>query len=147
MAESAGPAAAATPAVERINLGKHAIIGVAIGLISLFTVLAWPFAILTGMVIGQSEVDRTHGRPGRARILRILAVTGGVLAMLFFGALVGGLIAFFIVALAASSERMAGNASPTDRTMARIVVFLAAVGTWIVLAVVLRFNVHVNIGG
>jgi hypothetical protein len=137
----------ATPTFERINPGYHAAIGVAIGLISLFTVFAWPFAILTGMVIGQADVERRQGRPPRARVLRILAVTGGVLAMLFFGAFLGGLIAFFVMALAASSERIAGSLSPTDRTTARIVMFAAAIGTWIVLALVFHFNVHLSIGG
>jgi hypothetical protein len=143
---SSGPPAAA-PQVERINLGYHAGIGVAIGLVSLFTVFAWPFAILTGMVIGQAEVERKQGRPPRARVLRILAVTGGVLATLFFGAFIGGLIAFFIMALAASSERIAGNLSASDRTNARIVVFVVAAGTWILLARVLNFNVHLSFGG
>lgn len=138
---------AAAQAFERINVGYHAAIGVAIGVISLFTVFAWPFAILTGMVIGQADVERKQGRPPRARVLRVLAVTGGVLAMLFFGALLGGLIAFFIMALAASSERVAGNLSPTDRTTARIVVFGGAVATWVVLALVFRLNVHLSLGG
>ncbi len=121
----------------------------AVILVAPFTGLAWPFAILTGMVIGKSEVDRRLGiRPSTtARAVQILAVTGGVLAMMLFGAIIGGLIAFLIVALAAYSERLAADASPSDRTLARILLAVAAVAGYVVLAVVLGLRVDLRIGG
>ena len=133
---------------ERLNLPYHAIIGAAIGLVALFTLWAWPVAILTGMVIGRDQAERARGQKPRAAttIVRILAVTGGVLAMLFFGALFGGLIAFVIVALAAFSERLAAGASPTDQTIARILVLVVAIVVWLVLALVLNLKVSLNIG-
>jgi hypothetical protein len=131
---------------ERLNLAYHAIIGVAIGLVAMVTVFAWPFAILTGMVIGGADVERIQGRPQRGTAVRVLAVTGGVLAMLFFGAIIGGLISFLIVALAAFSERVAANTSATDRRIARILLFIVSIGTWFVLFYVLKLNVNINIG-
>lgn len=141
---------AATPPTERpperLNLPYVAIIGVAIGLVAMVTVFAWPFAILTGMVIGSADVDRMQGRPQRGTALRVLAVTGGVLAMLFFGAIIGGLFSFLIVALAAFAERVAANTTPTDKGIARILLFLVSIGTWFLLFYVLRLNVNINIG-
>jgi len=144
--QSTVPAPMPAPAAQRLRLAYHGIIGVAIGLVSLITVFAWPFAILTGMVIGSADVDRIQGRPPRGRVVRVLAVTGGVLAMLFFGAIIGGLFSFLIVALAAFSERVAANTTPTDRTIARIVLLIASIGTWIVLVFVLGINVNIHIG-
>ena len=120
----------------------------AILLVAPFTALAWPFAILTGMVIGKADVDRRLGiRPSTtARAAQILAVTGGVLAMMFFGAIIGGLIAFLIVALAAYSERLATNASPSDRTLARILVAVVAAVGYAVLALVFNLRVDLRIG-
>src|SRR4051812_23468494 len=80
-ARRAGPA---TVAPEKLNLPYHVIIGVAIGIVSLFTLFAWPFAILTGIVIGKANSDRRLGRVQRTSVVQLLAVTGGVLAMLFF---------------------------------------------------------------
>jgi hypothetical protein len=135
------------PGTGRPNLAYHAILGVAIGFFSMVTVFAWPFAILTGMVIGSADVDRMQGKPPGSRVVRVMAVTGGVLAMLFFGAVIGGLLSFIIVALAAFSERVAGNTSPTDRTMARILLLTVSIATWIVLSLVLKLNVNIQIGG
>jgi hypothetical protein len=145
-AQPTAPSPQALPAAERPRLAYHAILGVAIGLVSIVTAFAWPFAILTGLVIGSADVDRMQGRPSRGRVVRVLAVTGGVLAMLFFGAVIGGLLSFVIVALAAFSERVAGNTTPTDRIMARIVLLLVATGTWIVLFFVLKVNINIHIG-
>jgi hypothetical protein len=143
-----GATGVATP--DRLNVAYHLVIGVAIGLVSLFTLLAWPFAVLTGMVIGKADSNRRLGRRQGASAIQILAVTGGVLGMLFFGALIGGLIAFIVVALAAFSERVAENTSPVDQTMARIIVALVAVVTyavgWFGLAAV-GFQLQLNFGG
>jgi hypothetical protein len=132
-----------------LNLAYHGVIGAAIGLVSLFTGLAWPLAILTGMVIGHDQVERSRGvrRGGLAFVVRILAVTGGILGMLFLGAFIGGLIAFLIVALAAFSERIAAGTSSTDQGIARILILVIAAAIWLVAIVVLKFNVSVNIGG
>jgi len=130
---------------ENVNFAYHVVIGVAIGLVSLITALAWPFAILTGAIIGQSEVDRMLGRPSR-RLVRVLAVTGGVLAMLFFGAFFGGLLAFMVVALMAYSERISARANNTDRQMARLVTVLVAVVTWLVAVLILKPNINISIG-
>lgn len=143
-----GPATMSALAVP-LRLPRHAIVGAAIGLVAPFTGLAWPFAILTGMVIGKSEVDRQRGIPvsTTTRVAQVLAVTGGVLAMLLFGAILGGLIAFVIVALAAFSERLAAGASPTDRTVARILVAVVAGVGYVVLALVLNLRVEFRFGG
>src|SRR5688572_24744022 len=89
--------AAQAPAAP-LQLSRHLIAAAAIALVAPFTGLAWPFAILTGMVIGKAEVDRRLGIRSStgARAVQVLAVTGGVLAMLVFGAIIGGLIAFLI---------------------------------------------------
>jgi hypothetical protein len=70
--KTAGVPPTATEA-KRLNLAYHAIIGVAIGLITPFTGFAWPIAILLGIVIGQSQVDRAMGaRPSSATARRRL---------------------------------------------------------------------------
>ena len=127
---------------------QHVIIGAAIAVASLFTLFAWPFAILTGFVIGRSEVDRKQGvrRSAGATIAAFAAVTGGVLAMMVFGAILGGLISFIIVAFAALSERVAADSSATDRTIARILVVLVAALGWLAIVVVLGVKVDVRIG-
>jgi len=108
-----------------LQIGGHVIVALAIALVAPFTGFAWPFAIATGSIIGQGSVEKAHGvsAPLATRLIRVLAVTGGVLAMLVAGVLVGGLIAFLVTALAAFSERLAADASPTDRGLARIVLF------------------------
>lgn len=123
------------------------IIGLAIALVSPFTLLAWPFAILTGVVIGRSQVDASRGirRSTGAKAAAILAVTGGVLAMLFFGAFLGGLIAFVVVALAGLAERITADASPTDRLVARILMIVAAIAGWLaLLAIGLRIDIRLG---
>jgi len=134
------------PAVEKLNVTYHAIIGVAIGLVALITGLAWPFAILTGMVIGKANSDRRLGRAERSSVVQLLAVTGGVLAMLLFGALIGGLFAFMIVALAAYSERVAENTKPVDQTMARILIAMIGAVVWFVVWAVLGLKINLSFG-
>jgi hypothetical protein len=129
------------------HLYRHIIIGLVIALLAPFTGFAWPFAILTGIVIGQDEVDRRREtpRPMATRLARVLAITGGVLAMLLLGAIVGGLIALPIVALAALSERAAADAESVDRIVARLVLFLTPVIAYIVLfALGVHVSVHVG---
>jgi len=138
------PPAAAAP--EKLNLVYHLIIGVAAGLVAPFTIWAWIPALLTGMVIGGADVDRINGRPQRGSAFRVLAVTGGVLAMLFLGAIFFGLIAFVIVALAAFNDRVAARTTPTDQGIARILLFVMTVVIWFLVFVVFKINVNINIG-
>lgn len=145
--QSGAPYAHEVPAAPaRLNVVYHLVIGFAIGVVSLFTVLAWPFAILTGMVIGKADSDRRLGRRQGTSILSILAVTGGVLGMLFFGALLGGLIAFLVAALAAYSERVAEGTSPIDQTMARIIISLVGGLTWFAAWYVLGLKINLSFG-
>ncbi len=128
---------------------NHLIIGLAAGMIAPFTAFAWPFAVLTGIVIGSAQVDAAHGAQGGGSLaaIRLLGVTGGVLAMLFFGAILGGLIAFLIVALFALSERAAADTSPIDRMVVRILAIIVSVATWAFVVLVLRIQLQITIGG
>ena len=144
MTNLSAPPPAVAP--ERLNLVYHLIIGVACGIVAPFTIWAWIPALLTGMVIGGADVDRMNGRPQRGAALRVLAVTGGVLAMLFVGAIVGGIIAFAIVALAAFNDRVAARGTPTDQGIARILLFIVTVGMWFLVFVVLKLNVNISLG-
>ena len=131
-----------------LSISRHVVLGAAAALVSLFTVFAWPFALVTGMVIGRAEADRARGIrvSTGTRLVQFLAVTGGVLAMLFFGALVGGLFAFLIVALAALSERIAATASETDRTIARIILLLVPAAVWVLGVALNVVTVTIKLG-
>jgi len=126
---------------------NHLVIAVAIAVIAPFTLWAWPFAIATGIVVGTADVEKKHGQTASrsTRLVRFAAVTGGVLAMLVAGAIVGGIIAFFVAALADFSERIAADASPSDRNLARILLFVGGALGWIVW-VALGFQFSVRIG-
>jgi len=130
------------------RLTYHVVIAIAVGLIAPFTGFAWPFALLTGMVIGRGDRDRRTGTkvPAATRVIRVLAVTGGVLAMLFAGAVVGGLIALAIVWLVLVSERMSADADPADRTIARLVLVIGAVIGFFVGWMLLDVNVSIGFG-
>jgi hypothetical protein len=133
------------------QLGRNLIVAIAVGVLAPFTLLAWPFAIATGIVIGTADVEKTLGLTASptTRFIRLAAVTGGVLAMLIAGAIVGGIVAFLVAALAVLSERIAADASPTDRNLARILLFVGGALGWMVLGVALGFklDVHLNILG
>ena len=124
------------------QLGRNLIVATAIGVLAPFTLLAWPFAIATGIVIGIADVANSLGLTASpsTRFIRLAAVTGGVLAMLIAGAIVGGIVAFLIAALAVLSERIAADASPTDRNLARILLFVGGALGWMVLGVTLGFQ-------
>lgn len=137
-----------TPAPpEKLNLVYTLIIGVASGIVAPFTIWAWIPALVTGMVIGAADVDRINGRPQRSSAIRVLAVTGGILLMLFVGAILGGIIASVIVALAAFNDRTAAKATPTDQGIARILLFIVTAGIWFFVFFVLKPNININIGG
>ena len=132
----AAPVAAESDArAGSFRLYRHVVVGLAIALIAPFTALAWPFAILLGIVIGKDEVDRQRGirRPAASMIVRVLAVSGAVLAMLFFGAIIGGLISFLIAALAYLSEKAAADAETSDRIIVRILLFVMPLLSYVVL--------------
>ena len=67
--------------------------------------------------------------------------------MVIFGAIIGGLIAIAVVALASFSERAAAFASPTDRGVARIVVLIVPIAMWMFLFPLLGMDLHIRIGG
>jgi hypothetical protein len=146
-APGSGEPTAAAAAPEKLNFAYVAIVGLACGIIAPFTALAWPFAMLTGFVVGKTSAERLVGirQSGATIFIRYLAVTGGVIAMLIFGAIVFGLVSFAIVALVAFAERMNARTSATDQMISRIALFVIIVLTWIVLAMFL--NLKVNIGG
>ena len=143
------PPSGSAGAPERLNLVYHAIIGVAMGAVAVATVFAWIPAIPMGMVIGRAAVEQAKGIRPRAttQIVRLLAVTGGVIAMLVLGLVLGGIVAFLVASLAAFSERLAANAGPNDQTIARTFTTLLAAGTWFVLAIILNIRINFTIGG
>ena len=133
------------------QLGRNLIVAIAVGVLAPFTLWAWPFAIATGIVIGTADVAKTHGLTASptTRFIRLAAVTGGVLAMLIAGAIVGGIVAFLVAALAVLSERIAADASPTDRNLARILLLVGGALGWMILGVTLGFqlDVHLDVWG
>ena len=138
-----------TTAYAPLRYGVHLLVAVAIGIVSPFTVLAWPFALLVGIAIGSADARRVRGEaaaPGQG-FFTGLSVILGTVGMLFFGAIIGGIIAIVVVVLAVFSERAAANASPTDRGVARIILFVIPVVMWFVVFPLLGFNVDVRIGG
>ena len=141
-------APAAPAATERLNFIYLAILGVAMGLVAPFTIVAWPVAIMVGMIIGHAGVERSKGIQQRAAVhlLRALVVVGGIIVMLVLGALFGGLIALLIVALASLSERVSANAGPVDQWIGRILLVIVTIGVWLLL-LGLNLNLAINIGG
>ena len=130
-----------------LRLGVHLLVAVAIGLISPFTGLAWPFALLVGMLLGSSARGTRGGRESFGDTLATGILAGiGVVAMLIFGAIIGGLIAIAVVALASFSERAAAYVSPTDRGVARLLLFGVPVLMWLVVFPLLGVNVDIRIG-
>ena len=132
----------------RFEFGRHLVVALAIGLLAPFTVWAWPFAIATGIVIGTADVEKRHGQTASrsTRLVRVVAVTGGVLAMFITGFFVGGIIGFLIAALADLSERISADASPVDRNLARILLFIGGALGWIAgTALGFQFNVRIGI--
>lgn len=142
------PVSSAPAAFAPLRLWVHGLIAVAIGLISPFTVLAWPFAMLLGMAFGASSARRERGERADFAVLLLgaLAMAVGILGMLFFGAIIGGLIALPIVFLAAFSEMAAAHASPVDRGVARIILFVIPVAMWLIVFPLIGLNVNVNVG-
>jgi hypothetical protein len=139
---------ASTVAVAPLRLGVHALIAVAIGVVSPFTGLAWPVALLIGMVIGSADAAHMRGeRQSRAdQVAMAFIVAVLVLVMLVLGAILGGLIALLVVGLTVFSEKAAAFVSPTDRGVARILLFLVPVLMWLVVFPLIGMNVDIRIG-
>jgi hypothetical protein len=131
-----------------LRLGVHLLVAFSIGVVSPFTGLAWPFAILVGVTIGSADARRLRGdaEGWGDSFSRAILVAAGILAMLFFGAIIGGLIAIAVVALASFSERAAAHATPTDRGVARILLFIVPIVMWFVLLPLLGMDVDIRIG-
>ena len=144
MAASPDPTTAYAP----LRIWVHVLVGVTVGVISPFTIFAWPFALLVGMVLGSADARRQRGEHGGIpeTVATVLVAAVGVFAMLFFGALIGGVIAIAVVVLAGFSERAAAYASPTDRGVARILLFLIPVLMWFVVFPLLGMDVDVRVG-
>jgi hypothetical protein len=142
------PSLPAAPATVPLRLPVHLLVGVAVGIISPFTGLAWPFALLTGFLLGSDDARRMRGEHQGALDAIALGIVGagGIIAMLFFGAIIGGIIAIGVLALAVFSERAAAFASPTDRGVARILLFVIPVAMWFVLFPLLGLTVDIDIG-
>ena len=132
-----------------LRVGVHLLVAVSIGIVSPFTALAWPFAMAVGAMIGAADAKRQRGEPEYRgeRFGRELLILIGILGMLFFGAIVGGIVAFAVVALTAFSERTAAHAAPTDRGVARIIVFIVPIAMWLIVFPLLGVNVDIRIGG
>jgi hypothetical protein len=145
--EAAVPRPAMTAAAP-LRIGVHLLVAVSVGLISPFTALAWPFAMAVGAMLGAADAKRMRGEPEYRgeRLGRELLILLGVLGMLFFGAIVGGIVAIAIVALVAFSEKAAAHASFTDRGVARILVFIVPIAMWLILFPLLGVNVDIRIG-
>ena len=131
-----------------LRYGVHVLIAVAIAVVSPFTALAWPFAIGVGMVLGSGQARRERGEAaGRGDDVATAFIAAiGVIAMLFFGAIIGGIVAILVVVLATFSERAAAHAWPIDRGVARILVFLVPAVVWLVVFPLLGFNVDIRFG-
>ncbi len=142
------PSSPPIPAFAPLRIGVHLLIAVAIGVVSPFTGLAWPFAIGVGMLLGSAQARRMRGESvGIADDLATGLIAGiGVLAMLFFGALIGGIVAIVVLVLASFSERAAALASPIDRGVARILLFLVPLIAWLIVFPLLGFNVDIRFG-
>ena len=138
-----------TSAYAPLRYGVHLLVAVAIGIVSPFTILAWPFALLIGIAIGSADARRLRGEPPAPgqRVFTGIAVVLGTVGMLFFGAIIGGVIAIVVIVLAVFSERAAAHASPTDRGVARIILFVVPILMWFVVFPLLGFNVNVSVGG
>ena len=142
------PAPSPTTVYEPLRVWVHLLIGLTIGVVSPFTALAWPFALFVGMIIGSADARRQRGERDTTAetVVRGLLAGIGVLGMLFFGVIIGGLVAIVVVVLAAFSERVAAQASPTDRGVARILLFVIPIQMWFVVFPLLGVVVDINIG-
>ena len=99
--------------------------------------------------MGSAAARRMRGQPDAAGdgLMRGLAIVFGVIGMLFFGAIIGGLVAIVVVVFASFSEKAAAHTSATDRGVARILLFMVPIVMWFIVFPLLGVNVDVRIGG
>ena len=138
-----------TTAFAPLRLAVHLLVAVSVSIVTPFTAMAWPFAIGVGMILGSADAARIRGeRTGLGDSVATGMLAGiGVLAMLFFGAFVGGIVAIVVVALVVFSERAAAHASPVDRGIARILLFVIPLAMWLFVLPLLGFDIDITIGG
>lgn len=136
-------------AAQPLRLGVHLLVAGSVALVSPFTALAWPFALVVGTILGSGEARRMRGEPegiGDSVARGLLAGIGAVM-MLIFGAIIGGVVAVAVVALASFSEKAAAHASAVDRGVARIVLFVVPLAAWLIVFPLLGLDVDLRIGG
>jgi hypothetical protein len=137
------------PTTAPLRIWVHLLVAATIGIISPFTGFAWPFALLVGMILGADSARRIRGErtsAGDAIAIGLFAALG-ILGMLFFGAIVGGLIAIPVSILASFSEKVAAEAPSIDRGVARILLFVVPIVMWLVVFPLLGLEVNLSIGG
>jgi hypothetical protein len=100
-----------------------------------FTALAWPFALFTGFVTGQVWVAQRRGVPmsGAAAAGRVVAAGAGMVGMIVFGLLVGGVVSFAIAALAALSELRSPRGTVRQQVGAKVLLVGAPTLAWLLL--------------
>ncbi len=77
-------------------------------------------------------------------MIRFLAVTGGVLAMMVAGAVLGGIVAFLIVWLVVRSERLTVDASVSDRMTSRLLLVIGAASGFFVLGAIVGADLSID---
>ncbi len=127
------PPAAQVPV--RYRTRDRVAIAILVTVIAPFTALAWPFALITGLVIGRAQVGRLQGEtPSIAeRAIRVLAVTGGVVGMMVFGLILGGLVSFLIAALAPLSVQRAAGGTPRQKAGATLLLVTLPTLVWLLV--------------
>jgi hypothetical protein len=117
------------------RLRDQVLIGIGAALVTPFTALAWPFALMTGFVLGRIQVSKRYGSPTprATRALQVIVIAAGFIAMMVFGLALGGLISFLIVALAAESEKRAVTGTPRQYVISRAIVVGLPALTWLLL--------------
>jgi hypothetical protein len=114
---------------------EHVGMGIVAAALTPFTALAWPFALFTGILLGQAWVAQRRGTPpaGTALAVRVAAIGIGMVAMIVFGLLLGGLVSFAIAGLAALSEARAVRGTLRQQVGARAFVAGLPAVTWLLL--------------
>jgi ABC-type phosphate/phosphonate transport system permease subunit len=132
----------------RLRIWVHLLIATTAGIVSPFTGFAWPFALLVGMILGADGARRMRGErtPLGDTVAIAFVAALGILGMLFFGAIIGGLIAIPIAILASFNEKVAAETSSIDRGVARILLFVVPIVMWLVVFPLLGLNVDISIG-
>jgi hypothetical protein len=117
------------------RLRRQVLLGLGAAVVTPFTGLAWPFALLTGFAVGRMQVDGRRGRrvAVATRVAQVAIVGIGMIAMIVFGLVLGGLVSFLIVALAAESEKQVADASPRQYLLAHAILVGFPALVWLLL--------------